>query len=87
MDDGLDYTHPDFSSKFRQEGSYRDPMPGVCKSYLDASHEHPEEVYADSHGTTCGAIATADDNDQVRMNPLRPRELPLPAVSPRLTHL
>ncbi|GMH97497.1 hypothetical protein TrVE_jg7227 [Triparma verrucosa] len=64
MDDGLDYTHPDFSSKFRQEGSYRDPMPGVCKSYLDASHEHPEEVYADSHGTTCGAIATADDNDQ-----------------------
>ncbi|GMH81839.1 hypothetical protein TL16_g09060 [Triparma laevis f. inornata] len=61
MDDGLDYTHADFSSKFRQSGSFRDPMPSNCKTIVDPSTQ--EEYGANSHGTTCGGIAAADDND------------------------
>jgi len=52
-DDGLDYRHPDFKDKYKQEGSTMDPMPGVCGG------DHP-----DTHGTTCAGIAAGAKNDK-----------------------
>eukprot|EP01104_Vermistella_antarctica_P016919 TRINITY_DN5881_c0_g1_i1.p1 TRINITY_DN5881_c0_g1~~TRINITY_DN5881_c0_g1_i1.p1 ORF type:complete len:599 (+),score=122.66 TRINITY_DN5881_c0_g1_i1:131-1927(+) len=64
VDDGLDYTHPDFGNKgYNSESSYDfnfqndDPMP--YKGGLDSKHR---SLPVDRHGTAAAGCATADED-------------------------
>lgn len=64
IDDGLEITHPDFSSKYNSAASFdfngSDPV-SLTDQDGNPSHEAPDS----GHGTSAGGVAVADDDGTV----------------------